>query len=78
MQERQSGFDHPRSDDVKGRHEGGYEGGFGDRGYGDRGEFGDQGTDQSGPREKERDKGATPADAGGSGTDVAPDPPQET
>jgi hypothetical protein len=78
MQERQSGFDHPRSDDVKGRHEGGYEGGFGDRGYGDRGDFGDQGTDQSGQREKERDPGSTPADAGGSGADAAPDPSEET
>ena len=29
-------------------------------------------------REKERDEGATPADAGGSGADAAPDPPQET
>ena len=73
MQERQSGFDHPRSDDVKGRQEGGYEGGFGDRGYGDRGDFGDQGIDQSGHREDARDQGSTSdAGAAGSSADAAP------
>jgi len=44
VQERQSAFDHPRSDDVKGRdrHDGDDEGGIGDRG-----DFGDQGIDQA-------------------------------
>ena len=53
MQERQRASDHPRSDDVRGRQEGGYEGGFGDRGYGDRGDFGDQGIDETGHRDSE-------------------------
>jgi hypothetical protein len=47
MQERQSASDHPGSDDVRGRQEGG----FGDRGYGDRGDFGDQGIDETGHRD---------------------------
>ena len=53
MTERQSALDHPRSDDVKGRQEGGYEqdGCFGDRGYGDRGDFGDQGIGADSERE---------------------------
>jgi hypothetical protein len=74
MQERQSGFDHPRSDDVKGRQEGGYEGGFGDRGYGDRGDFGDQGLEQSGQPDNVRNQGSAPDDAGDSGADAAPAP----
>jgi hypothetical protein len=74
MQERQSGFDHPRSDDVKGRPEGGYEGGFGDRGYGDRGDFGDQGIDQGGQRESGEPEGAAPADDGDPAADVPPGP----
>ena len=71
MQEQRSGFDHPRSDDVKGRQEGGYEGGFGDRGYGDRGDFGDQGTDET-YRETTEDPGPASATDGGSDTDSAP------
>jgi hypothetical protein len=72
MQDRQSGFDHPRSDDVKGRQEGGYEGGFGDRGYGDRGRFGDQGVEESPYREHVQDQGAAPAGDGGSAADATP------
>jgi hypothetical protein len=71
MQDRQSGFDHPRSDDVQGRQEGGYEGGFGDRGYGDRGDFGDQGG-QSAHRDTGRDPGTAPADDRGSDGDAPP------
>jgi hypothetical protein len=71
MQE-QSGFDHPRSDDVKGRQEGGYEGGFGDRGYGDRGDFGDQGIDESRHRESLRDHGGSRARARGAAADATP------
>jgi hypothetical protein len=73
MQERQSSFDHPRSDDVMGRQEGGYEGGFGDRGYGDRGGFGDQGTDESPHREGGPDPEAAPAGDRGSAADATPD-----
>jgi hypothetical protein len=73
MQDRQSGFDHPRSDDVQGRQEGGYEGGFGDRGYGDRGDFGDQGGGRSGHRDSGQDQGA--ASAGDRGSDASAPPP---
>jgi hypothetical protein len=71
MQEQRSGFDHPRSDDVKGRQEGGYEGGFGDRGYGDRGDFGDQGIDET-YQETTEDPGPASAPDGGSDEDPAP------
>jgi hypothetical protein len=67
MQERQSAFDHPRSDDVKGRerHDGDDEGGIGDRG-----DFGDQGIDQSADRENARNQGAAPTGTGGSSPDA--------
>ncbi len=59
MQERQSAFDHPRSDDVKGRdrHDGEQQGGVGDRG-----DFGDQGIDQK-DREGAVNKGADGPDS---------------
>jgi hypothetical protein len=59
MRERQSAVDHPRSDDVKGRdrHDGEHEGGIGERG-----DFGDQGIDQSADRENARDHGDPPQD----------------
>jgi hypothetical protein len=72
MQERQSGSDHPRSDDVKGRQEGGYDGGFGDRGYGDRGDFGDQGIGQSTRRESGQDQEGPPAGDGVGDADTTP------
>ena len=43
--------DHPRSDEVRGRPDEGYEAGFGDGGLGDRGDFGDQGTGRTAHRE---------------------------
>ena len=55
MTERQSAFDHPRSDDVKGRdrHDGEDE-----KGVGDTGHFGDQGIGQSTDPEHQRDQAA--------------------
>jgi hypothetical protein len=67
MQERQSAFDHPRSDDVKrrDRHDGEDEGGIGDRG-----DFGDQGIDQSADRANARNRRGAPTGAGGSGPEA--------
>jgi len=64
MQERQSAVDHPRSDDVKGRER---HDGEDDRGIGDRGDFGDQGIDQSAAHADARNQGAA---ATGSGPDT--------
>ncbi len=67
MQERQSAFDHPRSDDVKGRerHDGDDE-----RGIGDRGDFGDQGIDQTAAHADARNQGVAAPGAGGSSQDT--------
>jgi hypothetical protein len=67
MTERQSAFDHPRSDDVKGRdrHDGEAE-----KGIGDQGDFGDQGIGQGTDPEHVRNQEAAPP--GGSGPDATP------
>ncbi|SNR72125.1 hypothetical protein SAMN06272737_12128 [Blastococcus mobilis] len=69
MQERQSASDHPRSDDVKGRerHDGDDE-----RGVGDRGDFGDQGIDQTAAHANPQNQGAAATAAGGSSPDTTP------
>jgi hypothetical protein len=74
MQERQGSADHPRSDEVRGRHDEGYEAGFGDGGLGDRGGFGDQGAGPSAHRGNPEDAGDAPtAPAAPDGGDQAED-----
>jgi hypothetical protein len=62
MQERQGSADHPRSDEVRGRPDEGYEAGFGDGGLGDRGGIGDQGTGGTARRENPDDEAEAPSD----------------
>ena len=52
--------DHPRSDEVRGRPDEGYEAGFGDGGLGDRGGIGDQGTGDTVRRENPDDEAEAP------------------
>jgi hypothetical protein len=68
MTEQASNADHPRSDEVRGRHEEGYEAGFGDGGLGDRGGIGDQGTGGAARRENPDEEGDAPTAPAGSGT----------
>ena len=60
MQERQGSADHPRSDEVRGRPDEGYEAGFGDGGLGDRGGIGDQGAGPAARRENPDDEAEAP------------------
>jgi hypothetical protein len=60
MQERQGSADHPRSDEVRGRPDEGYEAGFGDGGLGDRGGIGDQGTGPAARRKNPDDEEEAP------------------
>lgn len=62
MDQRQGSADHPRSDEVRGRGEEGYEAGFGDGGLGDRGDFGDQGAGEMARRDNPDDEAQTPAE----------------
>jgi hypothetical protein len=63
MTEQANNTDHPRSDQVRGRHDEGYEAGFGDGGLGDRGGIGDQGTGRTARRDNPDDEAADPAQA---------------
>jgi hypothetical protein len=60
MQERQGSADHPRSDEVRGRPDEGYEAGFGDGGLGDRDGFGDQGAGGTAHRDNPDDEAEAP------------------
>ena len=60
MTEQQNNADHPRSDEVRGRRDEGYEAGFGDGGLGDRGGIGDQGVGPAAQRENPDDEAEAP------------------
>jgi hypothetical protein len=57
MDQRQGSADHPRSDEVRGRSDQGYEAGFGDGGLNDRGGIGDEGLGPTAHRENPDDAG---------------------
>ena len=60
MTEQANNADHPRSDEVRGRPDEGYEAGFGDGGLGDRGGIGDQGTGETAHRDNPEDEPPQP------------------